>query len=538
MGYVELANVRFALPDGRVLFQDLSLRVGDGKHVALVGANGVGKTTALRLIAGEERPKDGVVRVDGTVGYMRQFVGAFAPAATVRDLLLSLTSRRLAEAWAELRAAETIVAGAHGSRAQMRYANALTAWGESGGYDAEIFWEECCTAALRASFIDVADRPLSSLSGGEQKRLALETLLRSERDVLLLDEPDNFLDIPGKQWLEETLRKSTKTVLFVTHDRAMLAATADALVTLEGRTGWTHPGGFATYADARRRRLEAIEEERRRFKEEHARIRAQIAEYKRRAAMSDKFASRARAMETKLKRFERERAPREEVKEQTIRMDLRGARTGKIALRIGSLSFPGLVRPFDAEIWYGDRVGVVGPNGSGKTHFLRLLAGEDVAHSGEFQLGARVHPALFSQLHDRPELTADRSIARALQRRGLEIGQVKSILKRYGLNEVADLPFALLSGGQQARLQIVTLELDGATLLLLDEPTDNLDIESAEALEEALTRFAGTVIAVTHDRYFMHALDTFLVFNSDGSVAETLEPPYELPVGAGADRGR
>jgi ATPase subunit of ABC transporter with duplicated ATPase domains len=526
VGYIELANVRFALPGGRVLFDDLSFKVSSGKHVALVGANGVGKTTVLRLLSGEETPQDGVVRVDGRVGYMRQFVGSFDARATVHDLFLGLAEPRIRSSWEALQRAEHIVAGPHGGAAQMRYAEALAAWGEAGGYDAEVLWDTCTTAALGKPLSEVGSRPLATLSGGEQKRVALELFFRSEFDVLLLDEPDNFLDIPGKRWLENSLNGLKKTVLYVTHDRAMLANTAHALVTLEGQAGWTHSGPFSSYMAARQHRLEKIEEERRRYKEEHARIVAQIAEFKRRAAMNDKFASRARAAESKLGRFERDSAPRDSVKAQDIRMDLGGGRSGKIALRTIGLELPGLVAPFDTEVWFGDRVGVVGANGTGKTHFLRLLAGEGVAHHGEWKLGARVEPSLFSQLHDRPDLEGDRSIIDALKREGLYLGQAISALKRYELQEVANIPFSLLSGGQQARLQILMMELRGSTMLLLDEPTDNLDIESAEALEEALSRYEGTVIVVTHDRWFMGMLDRFLIFNLDGSVAESSEPPY------------
>ena len=526
MGYIELANVRFALPGGRVLFDDLSFKVSSGKHVALVGANGVGKTTVLRLLSGEENPQEGVVRVDGRLGYMRQFVGSFDAGATVHDLFLGLAAPRIRSSWEALQRAERIVAGPHGGSAQMRYAEALAAWGEAGGYDEEVLWDTCTTAALGKPLNEVGGRPLSTLSGGEQKRVALEMFFRSEFDVLLLDEPDNFLDIPGKRWLESSLNALKKTVLYVTHDRAMLSNTAHALVTLEGQAGWTHSGPFSTYMAARQHRLEKIEEERRRYKEEHARIVAQIAEFKRRAAMNDKFASRARAAESKLGRFERDSAPRDSIKAQDIRMDLGGGRSGKIALRTRGLELPGLVAAFDTEVWFGDRVGVVGANGTGKTHFLRLLAGERIEHRGEWKLGARVEPSLFSQLHDRPDLDGDRSIVDALKKEGLYLGQAISALKRYELQEVANIPFSLLSGGQQARLQILMMELRGSTMLLLDEPTDNLDIESAEALEEALSRYEGTVIVVTHDRWFMGMLDRFLIFNTDGSVTESTEPPY------------
>ncbi len=528
MGYIEVANLTFSLPGGRILFEDLSFRVPSGHHCALIGANGVGKTTILRLLAGKEKPRGGAVVLAGTVAYMRQFVGSFDPDATVRDVLLGVAPARIQDAARALRRSEAIVSGPHGSAAQFRYAEDLNRWGEVGGYDAEVLWDTCTTAALGLPFTAAGERRADTLSGGEQKRLALEAVFRSDADVLLLDEPDNFLDIPGKEWLEQSLNDTRKTVLFVTHDRAVLALTATLLVTLEGRSAWTHHGTFHDYGRARVERLERIEEEHRRYKEEHARIVTQIKEFKRRAAMNSKFATRARAAESKLARYERDKAPPRRPEAQDVRMALAGGRTGKIALRVEGLAFPGLVDPFDTEIWFGERVAVVGPNGAGKSHFLELLGGAPVIHTGAFRLGARVEPALFSQLHHRPDLEGRRSVLELLVDRGLELGRAHSKLKHYELGDAAGTPFELLSGGQQARLQILLLELDSPTLLLLDEPTDNLDIDSAEALELALERYEGTVVAVTHDRWFMRAFDRFLVFGADGMVRESLAPPYPL----------
>ncbi len=526
VGLVEVTNLGYTLPGGRVLFDALSFRVPSGRRVALVGANGVGKTTILKLIAGALEPGDGFVNVEGRIGYMPQFIGSFDSDTSVREFLAGLSGPAVHTAAARLRRSEFIVAGPHGHAAQMRYADALAEWGEIGGYEAEVVWDTCTSAALGLRLAEVGDRRLATLSGGEQKRLALEFMFRSDADVLLLDEPDNFLDIPGKEWLEKTLTAARKTILYVSHDRTMLANTADALTTLEAHSAWTHHGPFETYAPARAARLERIEEEQRRYKEKHDRIVAQIKEFKRRAAMNDKFASRARAAEKKLDRFEKAAAPRERPRDQDIRISITGGRTGVSVFRAHELAFPGLLSPFTCEIVFGERVGVVGGNGTGKSHFLKLLAGDDIRHAGGWKLGARVNPALFSQLHERPDLVAAESIVELLRGLGLDLGGVMTTLKHYELQDVARLPFRLLSGGQQARLQILVMEHESPTMLLLDEPTDNLDIDSAEALEEALTHYQGTVVAVTHDRYFMRMFDRFLIFGDDGSVSEALESPY------------
>jgi ATPase subunit of ABC transporter with duplicated ATPase domains len=490
-----------------------------------VGANGVGKSTLLRLVAGLEGVQRGRIQVDGRTALMPQFVGTVGGDITLEDFLLSLSDPHVRKARRDLIRAERAAAHSASTEDHIAYAAALGVWGEVGGYEAEVLWDTCCTIALGRPFSAVAGRELTSLSGGEQKRLALEVLFRSEAQVLLLDEPDNFLDIPGKRWLERTIQDSVKSILFVSHDRALLANTATRIVTLEAKGAWTHGGSFVTYDEARRRRLERIDEERRRYREEHDRLVASMKELKRRASISDALASRAKASVTKLERFEETQAPPERAAEQNIRMQIRGGRTGKIAFRARRLSLTGLVAPFDIEIHFGERIGVVGSNGTGKSHFLALLAGAPVEHAGEWMLGARVEPSLFSQLHDRPDL-GDVSVLEIMIERGLETNAAMAGLRRYELRDMASQPFSLLSGGQQARFQLLLMELASPTMLLLDEPTDNLDVASAEALEEALAAYQGTVIAVTHDRWFMRLLHRFLIFEDDGSVRESAEHPY------------
>jgi ATPase subunit of ABC transporter with duplicated ATPase domains len=296
-------------------------------------------------------------------------------------------------------------------------------------------------------------------------------------------------------------------------------------VTLEANGVWVHPGSFATYHEARDRRLEKIDEEHRRFKEERDRLVVAMKEFKRRAALNEKFATKARSMEKRIERFESDQAPREKVSEQDIRMKLRGGRTGKIAFRAKGLSIRDIVKPFGTEIWYGERIGVLGPNGTGKSHFVRLLAGEAIEHAGDWKLGARVRTDLFSQLHDRPDL-GPLPIVDILRKRGVEMGKAMAALRRYELHGAATNNFGVLSGGQQARFQILLMEVDNPTMLLLDEPTDNLDVDSAEALEYGMAGYEGTVVAVTHDRWFMRLLDRFLFFHADGQVEELLESPY------------
>jgi ATPase subunit of ABC transporter with duplicated ATPase domains len=530
VGSIQVSHLGWRRPGGATLLTDVGFHVGDGDKVALVGANGVGKTTLLRLITGEFPPSAGTISIDGHLGVMRQLVGMTVDETTVRDLLVELAPRRIREAAVRLAAAER-----HAAEDPMRYANALAAWGEAGGYDIEVFWDATCTRAVGLPFAEsfgsngitaIGDRQLATFSGGEQKRLALEALLRSEEfDVLVLDEPDNFLDVPGKRWLEDELRRTPKTVLYVSHDRELLAATATKIVTVEAQGAWTHGGGFASYHDARQGILAKREKDLALYESERTKLEELVAEMRRRAKISEVFAPRLKAAESRLRQFlEANEAP-EQVRDQHIDIQLRGGRTGKRAVAFEALSLHGLTDPFDAEIWYGERVAVLGPNGAGKSHFLRLLAGDvTVAHDGKVKLGAGVVAGHFSQTHEHPEWIG-RTLLEILHANDVVRGPAMGMLRRYELQGCADQPFETLSGGQQARFQILLLELSGATLLLLDEPTDNLDLVSAEALEAGLNGFRGTVVAVTHDRWFLRGFDRFLQFHDDCEVTDHMEIP-------------
>jgi ATPase subunit of ABC transporter with duplicated ATPase domains len=551
VGYVDVSGLGYTLPDGRELFRDVSFRVGDGAVTALVGANGTGKTTLLRMIAGtptDPKPHTGAIARVGGLGVMRQFIGSVRDQTTVRELLAGVSTPELRAAGAEVEAAELAMMEHEDEPTQLRYASALASWGDAGGYDAEVQWDTVTVAALGVPFEQAQHRMVRTLSGGEQKRLVLETLLRGPDEVLLLDEPDNYLDVPGKRWLEERLAETRKTVLFVSHDRELLARSATSIVTIEARSAWVHGSGFESYAAARTARAERLDELHRRWDEEHARLIELVRTLQQQAKISPDMASRYRAMQTRLRKYEEAGPPPERVVEQKVTMRLGGGRTGVRAITCTELELTGLMRPFDLEIFYGERVAVLGSNGSGKSHFLRLLAEQghslrlladpsSVAHSGSARLGARVVPGLFAQTHEHPEWIG-RTLADILHRgegegtaarSGLARGKAVAALRRYELHQQVDQDFGTLSGGQQARFQVLLLELSGCTLLLLDEPTDNLDLHSAEALEDGLAAFDGTVLAVTHDRWFARGFTRYLSFREDGHVVETDAPVWDAP---------
>ena len=546
MAHLELAHVDHALDDGRPLLNDASLRIGEGAKVALVGPNGIGKTTLLGLLDGRIPLQEGARGLSGRLGVMRQFIGSVGGDATVRDLLLTTSPAPIRAAAAAVDAAEERVITEDSEKAQMAYARALADWGDAGGYDEEVRWDSATMESLHIPFDQVQHRRASTLSGGEQKRLVLESLFSGPDEVLLLDEPDNYLDVPGKEWLERIVRESPKTVLLVTHDREVIARCASAIATLErgaaGATLWLHGAGLDSYRQARIDRNERLDELRRRWFEEEQKLKDLVAMYKAKAAYNSDMASRLQAARSRLARFQAEGMPEAAPVPEQVTMRLAGGRTAKRAIVCERLELTGLMKPFSTEIWFGDRVAVLGSNGSGKSHFLRLLRqmdehrvdteaiGDPVAHTGVARLGSRVRTGYFNQTHEHPEFIGrtllDILDAGSAHRTGLDRGGASSVLGRYGLVKSAEQRFESLSGGQQARFQILLLELEGTTLLLLDEPTDNLDFESAEALEEALGRFEGAVVTVTHDRWFARGFERFLVFDADGRVREADQPDW------------
>jgi len=552
VGHLDVNGVSFFLPDGRPLLDGVSLRVGEGVKVALIGPNGSGKTTLSRIVSADLTAAEGAVTRSGGLGVMRQFIGSVRDDSTVRDLLVSVAPSVIRAASATLDSAEMRMLEVDDEPSQMAYAQSLADWADAGGYEHETLWDVCTVAAIGIPFEQAQWRSVRTLSGGEQKRLVLEALLRGPEDVLMLDEPDNYLDVATKRWLEEQLIASPTTVLFISHDRELLDRVATRIATLEpgaaGSTLWVHAGRFSTYHQARIERNGKLEELRRRWDEEQAKLKALVIMYRQKASYNSDMAPRLQAAETRLRRFGAAGPPELVPYEQNVRMRLKGGRTAKRAVISDRLELTGLMKAFDLEIWYGERIAVLGSNGSGKSHFLRLLAagGSDpapehrpvgdvqpvtVEHTGIARLGSRVRPGWFAQTHQHPALMG-RTLLEILHRgdehrAGKPREEAARALDRYELARASEQTFESLSGGQQARFQILLLELSGATLLLLDEPTDNLDLHSAEALEEGLEAFDGTVVAVTHDRWFAKGLDRFLVFGQDGSVYESDEPVWD-----------
>jgi ATPase subunit of ABC transporter with duplicated ATPase domains len=532
VGHIDVSELYYELSDGRVLLRDVNFRIGDGAKAAFVGPNGVGKTTLTRMIAGDIPVQEGNIVRSGGLGVMRQFIGSVRDESTLRDLLISILPEQVRQAGKNLIAAERAMIAEGTDESHMAFADAINEWGDAGGYDFELIWDKACMAAFEEPFEAMSERLVNTFSGGEQKRIVLEVLLRGPDEVLLLDEPDNYLDVPGKRWLEEQIVNSRKTILFITHDRELLNRAANRIITFEygskGNTVWVHGEGFATWYEARKQRHERFAELLFRWNQERERLVELVHTLSIQAKMSHAMAPRYRAMQTRLRRFEEDGPPDSPPLVQDIKVRIKGGRTGVQAVITKGLQIEQLTKPFDLEIEFGDRVAILGGNGTGKSHFLRLLSGDtSVHHEGSWRLGSRVVPGFFAQTHAHPEFIGKTLLDILWNRHSLNLAAAMSKLRRYELTGQAEQAFETLSGGQQARFQVLLLELEGATLLLLDEPTDNLDLASAEALEQSLNAFEGTVIAVTHDRWFARGFDRFLVFGRDKRVYESPEPIWE-----------
>jgi len=538
MGHIDIASVEYSLSDGRVLLNDVSFRVGDGAKVALIGPNGSGKTTLIRMICGDISPDEGTVAITGGLGVMRQFIGSVRDETTVRQLLISVSPVRIREAAAKVIETEKAMNEDGSEKSQMAYAQAIIDWGDCGGYDFEVIWDKCCTEMLGKPFEEVADRKVNTLSGGEQKKLVLRALLEGPEEVLLLDEPDNYLDVPSKRWLEKVVTETKKSVLFVSHDRELLQNTATRIVALEqgvnGNTAWVHGGKFDTWHEARRARNARFAELLLRWEQEHQRLKDLVRTLQVQAASSPDMANKYHAMQTRLRKFEEAGAPEAPPLEQDVKVGLRGGRTGlraltfeQVAIKNGSGEF--LTQPFDFEVFFGDRIAILGKNGTGKSHFFRMISGDtSLEYTGNFKIGARVEIGYFAQTHSHPEFEGKTLLEILWETYSLQLGPAKSVLRKYEIDKQAEQKFTSLSGGQQARFQILLLELSGSTLLLLDEPTDNLDLASAESLEHALDQYEGTVLTVTHDRWFTRGFNRFLVFGADGRVYESPQPVFDF----------
>ncbi len=517
MVLMNLRDVRLAF-GGPPLLDGVSLQIARGERICLLGRNGAGKSTLLGLLDGQLQPDSGVIerRQGVRVSSLPQEVPLQLPgtvfevvAGGLGDLGEQLIrchrlGRRADESsdgmLAELLEAQQAVDGAGG-------------------------WERLQQVNQILSRLKLeADAPVASLSGGVKRRVLLARALAAEPDILLLDEPTNHLDIESITWLEEFLLRSGITLLFITHDRAFLRALATRIVELDRGKLYDFACDYDTFVQRRDEQLQAEEQAWERFDrklaEEEAWIRRGIK------ARRTRNEGRVRAL-LKMREEYRQRRSRTG----TARLQLEEAhRSGRLVAEVEDLTFgygvEPVIRDFSATILRGDRIGIIGPNGAGKTTLLKLLLGELTPQEGSVRLGTNREVVYFDQLREQldPDLTVqqnlsgDQDTVLVGDRQRHVYGYLQDFLFT---PERARTPVRILSGGERNRLLLAKLFTRPANVLVLDEPTNDLDLETLDLLEELLAEYRGTLFLVSHDRAFLNRVVTStLVFEGNGRVVD------------------
>jgi ATP-binding cassette subfamily F protein 3 len=507
---VTLGDVRFGYP-GTEIFSGLTLQINPGDRIGLVGPNGTGKSTLLRLLSGALTPDGGsLARQRGsTVAYLKQSQ-EFEGSGTIWDALLSPFAALIAMR-VELETLGVRLADEHDDQKLIaRYGELEARLAEGGGYTIE---SRAQALAFDLGFSkDDLPRGVETLSGGERGRLELARTLLSAPDLLLLDEPTNHLDVEATEHLEERLKEWPKAFLLVSHDRYFLRATCRDIVELEGGKAVRFPGGYDKYVverEARLERLEAVYEK----QQEHI---SKTEEFIRRnlAGQNTKQAQGRRKQLARLERIERTSDAFKSAGQIGLAFSVGDHPGGKDALKLDHLSvgYPGatpLVKDLSLTLYRGDRLGIVGPNGCGKSTLMKTLLGKIAPLGGNATLGHEVRVGYFDQKLS--ELDEDKSLIEEVRsiRGDFNEDAARAFLGRFRFS--GDDPFRKvrgLSGGERNRLSLAKMMLRPRNLLALDEPTNHLDIPAREVLEDALADYEGTVIVISHDRYFLDRVCT------------------------------
>ena len=501
-----------------VILKDISFHIEKGDRVGIVGANGAGKTTLLNILAGEERATSGNVflATETTTGYLKQ-ANEFDSNGTVLQAAENLFSHlaKMEQDMLQLsKQAEEAAAAGHeqeSHRCINRYSSMEEEYRRSGGYT---YASEIHGILSSMAFSEeMLQQPVQQLSGGEKTRLALACLLLEKPDLLLLDEPTNHLDIDTLKWLEQYVKSYRGTVVIVSHDRYFLDQTVNRILEVEHHKVYKYTGSYGQYAEAKRQRRK---EELRRYTAQQKEIQKQedmIRRFKQRG--TEKLAKRAASREKQLEKMARMDRPAEGMGSMKINFH-ENYESGKdviiaegLGMRFAEKNHPvNLFENVNFNIKRGERICLVGPNGVGKTTLMKIFMGELLPTVGYLKVGYNVDFGYYDQ--EQENLTESNTVLEELKDsyRLYSDTEMRSILGKFLFqNDAVFLQVGDLSGGEKARLSLVKLMLSGANVLLLDEPTNHLDIESKEVFEEALVDFPGTVIAVSHDRYFLNRRD-------------------------------
>jgi ATP-binding cassette, subfamily F, member 3 len=508
------------------VLSDLSFQVEPRQRLGIVGANGSGKSSLLKAISGEISPTRGTLTLAprAKTAYLAQEIEASPHESVYEDALHSRPDiMGLRNRLGELETAMAAGAGAELTALVENYGDVQHEYERLDGYA----YDNKVAEVLHGVGLTEADQalPPGALSGGQRRRLALARLLLQDADLLLLDEPTNHLDLEAIEWLEEFLRLSHAGMLIVSHDRRFLEHTADDILELQAGTGEWYPGNYRQYLRLRRERRALRQKEYDAQQDYIARTEEFIRRYR-----AGQRAREARGRQTKLDRLDRVAPPSDD---QQIQIRLRASSTSDLIFQSDGLTLsygpppskavPGWGLEMPAfTISAGERVAIVGPNGSGKTSLLKALQGELRPRKGRVKTGPRVTMRYYDQ--HLADLDPNKTVLIELQDAfGLPEETLRTFLGRLLFR--GDDAFKLirsLSGGEKSRVALAKLMLDDAGLLLLDEPTNHLDIPAQEMLEEALQDFEGTIVFVSHDRYFIDAIATRLWVVDQGKVTTHL----------------
>ncbi len=506
---------------GNAVFDQLDLEILTGERIGLIGENGCGKSTLLKLMADLDTPTEGTIsrKRHMTIGHLSQEIDPQQHAKTVFEVVEEV-SEEFATHLSTLHQLEEQMGNPNTASDPDSLNAVLEAYGKAqehfetlGGY----MVEHKAKAVLTGLGFPTAayDQIVGSLSGGEKKLVNLARILVQTPDLLLLDEPDNHLDMEAKIWLEHYIQDYPGTVVLISHDRHLLDQTVKKTYQLEDGAIDIYFGNYSSYVKERQLRLQQRYEHYLTQQDEIKRLEVSLVQLREWAKLNDKFAGRMHNMEKRIARIKEDLAQKPVLARNKMKFTLDPERSGKKVLEVKglgiSISERVLCHPFDLTVMHGERIGIVGENGSGKTTLLKTLLGLRPTNQGQIKIGPSVVTGYYSQ--EQETLPFQNTPLEFVTRlKNMSEAQAIALLHRL-LFSYRDMHTTIrsLSGGEKSRLQIARLMLTDANFLLLDEPTNNLDIPSVEVLETALQQFEGTILMVSHDRYFLDQVATKII---------------------------
>jgi ATP-binding cassette subfamily F protein 3 len=523
---ISLINTALIL-GAKTVFCSLDWEIQSGQIIGLVGPNGAGKSSIFKLITGEYdcEPGGRVSQATGlTIGYLPQHP-EFNPSTPTFQLAFEGNPRvcqleqLLVDLEVDLGEASVFSNKILLSRTLEKYEKTLDEYQSLGGAS---FRERVRELLLGLGLLETDfEKPVGQLSGGQKKLVGLARLLLLRPDVLLLDEPDNHLDLPGKAYLEKLILDYQGTVVLVSHDRYLLDAVVTHIAEIENGLLTTFSGNYTEYILNKQERMMRAEEIYQIQQRSIDRMELALKRYHQWVQFSDKFASRVHSMESRLEKVKRLDRPIREGRRMNLELNgWRGSNQVLELLDIHKTYSHKVLAGFNILLRHGERVGIIGANGTGKSVLLRLILGLEHPDKGVIKIGPNIKIGYYAQEHE--TLDFESTLTETICRSGNmgESHAVAFLLRYLFTYQQTSEKIRTLSGGERSRLQLALLVLSGANFLLLDEPTNNLDIPSAEILEDALEDFNGSVLVISHDRYFLDRTVDRIVLLKEGKAKE------------------